>query len=236
MKWTILPLAAAVVASGCVSKSAYEQLGVQLEECRKDKTAAQDAAAACEGRFEREVVKWDNTEKTLSEVVPQTLQQFGEERDKILQLVPEAARTEVRSYLDDFSKSVQRGFQSVQASQEALRADNARILAELETSKQSLAAVGDTTQSIDSTLKSNLQSANQDRQRMRASAAAIVQLIQEFDQTYINEKGSDERLSLSRKEREAIMNFHARVVTSLTTLQADVASEAAAGGDENSGG
>lgn len=220
MKWSALPLIAAVALGGCVSKQAYEQVQAQLEECRTDKTAAQDASAACEQRFEREVGQWDDAEKALAEAVPQSLQQFQEERDKIIELVPEAARQEVRSYLDDFSKSVSRGFQSLQQSQDALRGDNARILAELDTSRQSLAAVGDRTQSIDSTLKQNLQSANVDRQRMRASAAAIVQMVQEFDQAYINEKGSDERLSLSRKERETITNFHARLMTSLTALQA----------------
>lgn len=221
MKLAAVSIAVVLASTGCVSKQSYELAQTQLEECRADKKAAQDAAAACEERFQREVAQWDDAEKALTEVVPQSLVQLQEERDKILELVPDAARQEVRAYFDDFSKSVSRGFQSLQANQESLRADNARILAELDTARLSLAAVGDRTQSIDTTLKGNLQSANQDRQRMRAAAASIAQMVQEFDQSYINEKGSGDRLSLSRKERETIINFHARVAAALAALQAD---------------
>lgn len=228
MKRIAVALVVVMMSSACVSKSAYEQLQAQLDECRTDKAAAQDAASKCEERFEREVSRWDDTDKALNEAVPQAMQQLQEEKEKILELVPEAARQEVRAYFEDFSKSVSRGFQSLQANQEALRADNARILAELDTAKLSLAAVGDTAQSIDVTLKGNLEDANRDRQRMRAAASDIARMVQEFDTTYINEKGSGERLSLSRKEREAIINFHARVTAALTALQADIGRPAAA--------
>lgn len=236
MKWVALLIVVAFGSIGCVSKQAYDQAQAQLEECRQDKVAAQNASTACEERFQREVSRWDDTDKALTEAVPQAMQQLQEERDKVLELVPEAARQEVRAYFEDFSKSVGRGFQSLQANQEALRADNARILGELETAKLSLAAVGDRTQSIDTTLKGNLEDANRDRQRMRSSAAELARMVQEFDQAYINEKGSDSRLSLSRKERETIINFHARVIASLTTLQADSPRAAAEQADEPASG
>src|SRR5690606_19689278 len=93
-----------MMSSACVSKSAYEQRQGQLDECKTDKTAAQDAASECEERFEREVSRWDDTDKALTEAVPQAMQQLQEEKEKILELVPEAARQEVRAYFEDFSK------------------------------------------------------------------------------------------------------------------------------------
>ena len=44
----VLVPALALGSAGCVSKSDHETVVAQLEECRTDKTAAQEAAASCE--------------------------------------------------------------------------------------------------------------------------------------------------------------------------------------------
>ncbi|MDX1384778.1 MAG: hypothetical protein R3190_14090, partial [Thermoanaerobaculia bacterium] len=88
----LVPLLCAVA---CGESEELVQTRALLEECRSDKVAAQGAASACEDRYAREVRQWEDMEAVVSEVLPQTLADFREEREEILELVPEEARQEV---------------------------------------------------------------------------------------------------------------------------------------------
>jgi hypothetical protein len=202
----------ALLVSGCVSRGDFESIQAQLDECRQDKVAAQGAASACEERYEREVGQWENMEAVMSEVLPQTLEEFRREKQEIIELVPEQAKAEVEAYLEELTRAVGQGFQQLQE-------DNQRVLSELGEAKQKLEEVGAQARSIDETVSQRLERAYASRDRMRSAVAEVVAEIQSFDQSYINDKSSEERLKLNRRERETITLFHDRLVSELTELQ-----------------
>ena len=83
MRWLclIVPIVAAV---GCSSKADLKALEVALEECRTDKSLAQETAVSCQARYDREVSRWQDTDALLAEVLPRVMEDFQTERQRII--------------------------------------------------------------------------------------------------------------------------------------------------------
>jgi len=208
----VLPLA------GCVSRSKFKENEALLAECRTDKVAAQNASSACEERFAKEVKRWEDMDAVVASVVPGTLAQFKSEREDILKLVPETTRKEVEQYIDQLTNAMGHGFQ-------VLRDQNEETALALEVAQTKLDAlqaradsIGTQTTSINATLEGSLREAIEAQRQMRQQAVAIVSLVQEFDHSYVSVKESESRLKLNRNQRETIEQFHARLISQLSSI------------------
>lgn len=232
--------AALVLTGGCVSRARHQDVAAELEECRRDKLAAQEAAQFCNRRYAREVERWDDIQQVVEEVLPQTVKDFEAERDRIVAMMPEEIRREVDGYLSSFATAVARGF-------DRLTAQNREILAELKLYKSGLDEVGVRTRSIDESVTARLresairlEEAAADRRRaarrVAEAANALIDEVQDFDQTYITDRGSPERLWLNRKQRETVSLFHDRLVRQLVELRDAAAEEVAGEGAAGVGG
>jgi hypothetical protein len=224
MRRAVFSLAVPVVllAAGCVSRSTHKQTQALLDECRTDKVSAQTASSSCEERYTKEVRRWENMDAVVADVVPATLAEFKSEREEILKLVPEAARQEVGTYLDDLTDAMGHGFQ-------VLRDQNEDSLLQLETAQTKLDAlqartdtIGTQTTSIGTTLDGSLREAIETQRAMRQKAVALVGAVQAFDKAHLSDHDSDSRLKLNRNQRETIEQFHARIIGELNALGAIV--------------
>lgn len=214
-----------LLLTGCASRSELAELRALLEECRNDKLAAQEAVRACEDRFEREVRQWSDLEEVVTTVIPQTIEGFRRERDAIIDLVPEQAREEVGAYLDELTDALGRGFQ-------VLREENESVLLELEIAQTKLDALEARADSIDSqttaiteVLEGELRRALEDQRRaleaqrrVRREVSGLIESVHEFDQRYVSDQESRDRLRLNRRERETIKAFHDDLVGKLSAL------------------
>lgn len=221
-------LAALLVSSGCVSRARHYSVEAELAECRSDKLAAQEASQFCNRRYAQEVERWDDIQEVVEDVLPQTVRDFEAERDRIVALMPEEVKREVESYLSSFATAVARGF-------DRLSEQNREILAELKVYQTGLDEVGVRTRSIDETVTARLrdsqlqlEAAAADRRaaarRVAQAANDLIDEVQGFDQTYITDKDSRERLRLNRNQRETVALFHDQLVRQLIELR-DAVSE-----------
>jgi hypothetical protein len=238
MRRTLLALAVPALLSiaGCASRSELKEAKALLEECRTDKVSAQTAAGSCEERYAKEVRRWEDMDAVVADVVPSTLAEFKSEREEILKLVPEAARQEVSSYLEELTDAMGHGFQ-------VLRDQSEEALLELEVAQTKLDAlqaradtigtqtetIGTQTRSINSTLEGSLREAIEAQRAMRLQASALVGTVQAFDRAHLSDHTSDSRLKLNRNQRETIEQFHARLIGELTALGAGSREPVAAG-------
>ena len=157
-------------------------------------------------------------EAVVSEVLPQTLADFRSDREEILELVPLEARDQVAEYVEDLSDMMGRGFQVMVEESET-------TLLELEIAQTKLDALQVTTSSLDSraaaiadTLEGDLRSTLERQRAVSRDAAAIIEHIRAFDEQYISEQDSEERLRLNRNQRETIAAFHTKVLVDLAAL------------------
>ncbi len=225
-------LAALLMTTGCVSRARHRSVEAELAECKSDKLAAQEASQFCNRRYAREVERWDDIQQVVEEVLPQTVKDFEAERDRIVAMMPEEIRREVDTYLSSFATAVARGF-------DRLTEQNREILAELKLYKSGLDEVGVRTRSIDETVTASLresavqlEEAAVERRRVArevaAAAAALIDEIQGFDQTYLSDKESSERLHLRRRQRETLTGFHDRLMRALVELRDAAAAQGTA--------
>ena len=205
-------LCVGLVAAGCVSKGDHQAILLQLEECRTDKTSAQEAAAACETRFDREIARFDTMDATLSDVLPAALNEFEDERARILEMVPVQVQDEVAAYMDEFSTTVGRGFQTLQQ-------DNLEMMADLSQARTQLESLGVSSEDLGKRV-AHIGTGLAEQNALRSEAAAIAETLREFDKNKIHCKDCPDRLRLNRKERETIANFHAEVMAQLNQLAA----------------
>jgi len=218
------------VSMGCVSRARHQTVETELSECRRDKVAAQEAAQFCNRRYSQEVERWDDIQAVVEEVLPETVKNFEAERDRIVAMMPEEVQREVDAYLANFAQAVARGF-------DLLTEQNREILGELQLYKASLEEVGVRTRSIDETMTARLRDSAVELEEIAAdrrrsdrlvaeTANALVDEVQIFDQTYISDRASRERLKLNRNQRETVALFHDRLVRHLIELR-DVAQQGA---------
>lgn len=200
--------------SACVSKGTYTSVAAQLAECRKDKTAAQDTAKSCQERYDRDAKLWEEVGSSVTDVVPKALQEFQEERAAIVEKVPEQVREEVDRYLDQFATAISKSFS-------ILRKDNERLINEVQTNREQLKAVGMKAEAIDTKVGKRMEAADEARDRMVKEANALIEEVQEWDRSYVNDKNSESKLGLSRKERETITLFHNQLVARLNHISTE---------------
>jgi hypothetical protein len=216
-----------LLLAGCASRSELKENQALLAECRTDKVAAQGAQTSCEERYAKEVTRWENMDAVIADVIPGTLAEFKSEREQILKLVPDAARAEVGSYLDELTDAMGRGFQ-------VLRDQSENTLLQLEVAQTKLDAlqartdnIGTATTTISSTLDGSLRESAEERRRMRQQALAMVGKVQAFDRAHLSVKESESRLKLNRNQRETIEQFHASLIAELSALGDDSGEPAA---------
>ncbi len=221
MKRILIALTALLVplSTGCVSKQKFEDAQAKLATCQEEKVQAEAQVIAWEQRFDRESTRWEGMEASISDALPQALSEFSDERDRILELVPDQVQSEVATYLDDYFATVMTGF-------ERLVEDSQEIKLQLEATQATLDSLGADTMSISASINGALaeERAKRDderakRENVSIELATLVAQLAEFDSTRINCKGCPQRLKLSRKEREAITAFHTELTSSLAELQ-----------------
>lgn len=229
------PLAIVLVLGliGCVPKSDLEEAKLQVANCEDEKAQLQAEVAAWEERFDRESSRWTEMQASITETVPAALDEFHAERKRILEMVPEQVQADVETYLNDYFATVMQGFNM-------LSEDNADIKLQLQASSMALQALGADTRSINDKIDTTLAEERARQQMvqgridsMSSTLADTIYQVKEFDQSRINCKGCPDRLKLNRKEREAILGFHAELISALADLQAPKAidGEMADGGD-----
>lgn len=221
--------------TACVPKGDLEEAKVQVANCQDEKAQLQAEITAWEERFDRESSRWTEMQASITDTVPAALNEFHAERKRILEMVPEQVQSEVETYLNDYFATVMRGV-------EMLSNDNADIKLQLQASSMALEALGKDTRSINTKIDTTLA---QERARQQAVQSRIddmagmladtINEIKTFDQTRINCKTCPDRLKLNRKEREAVLAFHAELTSALADLQAPppMIDDGSAGDDSN---
>lgn len=211
----MLAITALIFASGCNQKALEEQIAA----CEAEKAQLQGQVENWEERFDRESARWTEMETTVTEALPKSLNEFHEERERIVAMVPEQVQNEVEGYLNDYFATVMKGF-------EFLQKDNTEIKLQLETTNKVLANLGADTRYIGNAVDEALVEERYRREalRMRVDSVSenlddVIDLIVEFDQTYINCKDCPDRLRLNRKQRETISAFHQELMADLANLK-----------------
>jgi uncharacterized protein YPO0396 len=219
----LVTLTALVLGSGCVSKAELEEAQAQLAACEEEKAQAEATVITWEARFDRESSRWTEMEASISEAVPQALNELHTERERILDLVPQQVQDEVEGYLQEYFSTVMKGF-------ELMSDDNAEIKLELKATQKALQALGTNTRNIGTAIDEAMADEKNKREALGAQLgshseglATVIEHLVEFDQTRINCKGCPDRLKLNRKEREAIVSFHQQLMSELSDLQSRMA-------------
>lgn len=197
--------------AGCVSKS-------RLEECQQDKVKLEEQVASWETRFDQESQRWNSMQASISEAVPQAINEFHAERDRILEIVPEQVKVEVETYLDGYFNTVMRGMRE-------LNEANKSIKGELDVANRKLESLGQDTSEIKTmgtALDEKLDEQRAERAKFASQVTNIFNQLTEFDNTIINCRDCPERLRLNRKERETITAFHQKMLTELSALQSQM--------------
>lgn len=212
-----------LISSGCVAKSELEETQAELNECLQEKTRVEADVKSWEDRYDRESGRWNELEASVSDALPRALGEFHSERQRILELVPDQVQTEVSRYLEDYFSTVMKGF-------ELLSSDNADIKLELRATQKALEVVGADARGIRTAVDEALVDERGKRDAMSGRLAQlsgdlgdVVEQVVEFDQTRINCRNCPDRLRLNRKEREAVLAFHAELMADLADLQSRTA-------------
>lgn len=212
-------LAAALLASGCVSKSQFEEVQSQLATCEQEKAKVDAAVISWEQRFDRESKRWTEMEKSVTTALPRALSEFQEERKQLEKQVPEGVRQQLARFLDDYTGTVNRGF-------ERMKQDNEEIKLQLMATEKALQIVSKDTKSIDANTQSigkmidqSLSGERNKRERLAQDLTDLMNRIVEFDQTKINCKGCPERLKMRDKTKEEMLAFHQELMQDLATIQ-----------------
>lgn len=220
-----LLVAVLIATAGCVSKSEYEAAQAELTQCQEEKAQAEAKVISWEQRFDREAQRWEVVGASVTEQLPRALNELNDERDRIVEMVPEQVRGQVTKYLDEYFATVMAGF-------DRLASDNSDIRMELTATRTVLESLGTDTraisQSIDTTLQDERAKRQQEQDKRDAVAAQIadvVALLTEFNNTRINCRQCPDRLKLNRKERETISAFHSELTTQLSQIQGFASAE-----------
>jgi hypothetical protein len=200
------------LTAGCVSKKEHEAVTAKLGTCEDEKAALQAENVNWERRFDRESQRWEELGASVTDALPKALVEFHQERDRILELVPQQVQSEVQDYLEDYFETVSKGFQ-------LLKNDNEEIKAQLAATGTALAAVGADTKSISATVDRSLADERRRRDKVSQELAALLDKVVDFDRTRIDCAKCPDKLGLSRKERETILAFHDELTRSLSEIQ-----------------
>lgn len=216
----LLALTSCLFQAGCVAKKDLEASQAELATCEDEKLKLEATVISWEARFDRESTRWTEMETSISEALPRALTEFHQERERIVEMMPEQVQSEVSGYLDDYFATVMKGF-------EILSQDNSEIKLQLETTNKVLASVGADTRSINTAIDQALAEERTKRNQLDEQITTqsqhlsdLIDQVVEFDQTMINCKSCPERLRLNRRERETIIAFHQELISDLAALRA----------------
>ena len=235
-----IALAFGLWSTGCASKKELTAAQEQLAACEEEKLKLEASVISWEERFDRESNRWIEIESSVTDALPAALEEFHAERERIIELVPEQVQAEVQVYLEDYFGAVMQGFGQ-------LAADNEDIKSQLRVTHKALEAVGADTRAIGASIDETVAEERAKREAAQAVRMArdervatrmseVVDQVVEFDQNRINCRDCKERLRLNRKEREAILAFHAELISDMADLQrfaGEAAAEAAANEPES---
>ncbi len=214
----VVALVVPLALTGCVAKSTHRVVEERLAQCEQEKATLQEQVTTWETRFDQQSQRWETMQTTVTEALPQALQEMNAERDRIVKLVPVQVQQEVEQYLDKYFDTVMKGFGRLQQDNEALRT-------ELQATNQKLDSLGVDTSDIRSTastIDTKLEEEREKRRSVAGHVADINQLLANFDQSKINCKDCPTRLKLNREERETITAFHQQLSNALSSLQAEL--------------
>lgn len=213
---TLLPVLALVLvpllAAGCVSKSDHEALQAELAACSEAQARAEAEIISWEKRFDRESDRWEQLQGSVAEAVPRALSEMHEERQRIVDMVPDQVRGEVTQYLDEYFNTVMTGF-------DRMAQDSQDMRIELLATNKALEALGQDTRSIGNAIDESLADEKGRRSKVSQDLADIIDSIVEYDQTRLNCKGCDQRLRMRDKPREDLLAFHQDLMNDLASLQ-----------------
>lgn len=223
--WIITVIVAVVVGAAAgggtyyAMKTERESVQNELVECQEAKVQAEAKVISWEQRFDRESNRWETMEASIKDQLPKALNELNDERQRIVEMVPEQVQDEVAKYLDEYFSTVMTGF-------EKLANDNKDIRLQLDTTHRVLESLGADTRSIQSSIDGALENERTKRELERDQreeiAAALGEIgakIAEFDSTVVNCRNCPNRLRLNRKERETITAFHSGLTQSISDLQ-----------------
>lgn len=214
-----IALTSLLLATGCASKKDLEAARAELGACEEDKVKLEASVISWEQRFDGASTRWSEIEASVADALPKALDEFHSERDRIIKLVPEQVQGEVTAYLDDYFTTVMKGFSQ-------LADDNEEIKIQLRATHKALETVGADTRaigaSIDQTVseeRAKREAEQQRRERISTQLSELVDQVVEFDQSRVNCKDCPDRLRLRDRSREAILGFHAELMSDLSDLQ-----------------
>ncbi len=230
-------LAVAALLGGCVSKKQHEEVVAKLASCEAERSQAISTLATCQENAQREAERWNQIATAVQQEAPSVLKQLEAERTTFLQQLPEAVRTQVDSYLSKFAADVRRAFV-------VLSEENQKLAAQVEGLSQTAGRTEGKADAILGRMEARERALLAEADRLQQGIAAVASQITEYDRTVINCRDCKDKLSLNRKEREAISAFHSRLVDALNQLRSSggretPASESGAapgGGEEGSTG
>ena len=210
---------AALLATGCVSKSQFTEVESQLATCEQEKAKADAAVISWEQRFDRESKRWTEMEKSVTTALPRALSEFQEERQAIVKLVPEQVRGQLVRYLDDYSSTVTRGFERMKQDSDEIKLQLAATEKALQIVSKDTKSIDANTQSIGKMIDQSLSGERNKRENIAQNLTDLMNRIVEFDQTKINCKGCPERLKMRDKTKDEMLAFHQELMQDLATIQ-----------------
>lgn len=226
----IITVVVAVVVGGLSAGGTYyatkaqtEAAQAELVECQEAKVQAEAQVITWEQRFDRESTRWDTMEASIKDQLPKALTELHEERERIVEMVPDQVRNEVDGYLNEYFATVMSGF-------EALATDNQDIRLRLDATQRVLESLGQDTAAIQGSIDGALRKERtkrelerDQREEIAEKLGELVTVIAEFDTLRINCKKCPDKIKMGRKEREAVTGFHSDLTQRLSELQTETA-------------
>lgn len=204
---------------GCVSKSDHQALQAELDACRQENAQAQADLINWQQRFDREEARWNQIGDSVAEAVPNVLTEMNEERERILNLVPEQVQSQVSGYLDEYFNTVMQGFDRLAQDNQDLGVKVLGLEKAIEVLGKDTRSIGQDTRAIGYAIGQSLTDERDRRAKLVEDLADINQLIVEYDQTRLTCDGCPDRLRMRDKSRNAIVEFHQELMSDLSRLQ-----------------
>ncbi|MEM1176795.1 MAG: hypothetical protein AAGM22_00495 [Acidobacteriota bacterium] len=207
-----LALVAAALLTGCVTKSDYEALQAELDACESAKAESEAQVQQWQQRYDRESARWTQIEQSVSSAVPSALSELHQERERILELVPDQVQNEVSGYLDEYFNTVMAGF-------DRLARDNQDLKVEVLGLTKAMEVLGTDTKQIGRAIDESLADEKSRRQKLAQDLADVIDYVVEFDQTRVNCDKCPDRLRMRDKYKEQLIGFHQELIADLAGLQ-----------------
>lgn len=229
LPWTLSLILLLVASTGCVSKSEHEALQAELDACQEAKAASDAQIVSWQQRYDRESARWTQIQESVAGAVPGALNEMHQERERILELVPDQVQGEVSGYLDEYFNTVMAGF-------DRLARDNQELKVEVLGLNKAMEVLGTDTKQIGRAIDESLADEKARREKLARDLADVIDWIVEFDQTRVNCDKCPNRLRMRDKYKEQLLGFHQELVADLAGLQTYAAGIPGTGEDSEQNG